>query len=138
MSLQKNRRCCSNKDISAVSRLRTIFADLPTLSAPGIPPRQNFVTTEHPPAQQSRRLRSSTDAQDESRNVLFLFATGIPVKGYHLRPQRCPRVQVLQEQMPQKRTSPLLQISIATNIDTDSSSQFKMKRNPRKLAWTKR
>jgi len=66
--------------------------------------------------------------------LLLLFAV-LPFEGYHIRPQRCENVPILQIEMSQERQSSLI-LCLLDSL-SDNFLQFKMKRNPRKLAWTK-
>lgn len=66
--------------------------------------------------------------------MLLLLAALLPVEGNHLRPERCSTLQILPQQMPQERT---ISLPSSPTSHTDGIKQFKMKRNPRKLKWTK-
>ena len=104
----------------------------------GMPPKNNRGGTLqlHSTLRLYKQLCAATQERsrhDENRDVLLLFSAGVPVQGYHLCAQRCARLPVLQVEMVGFRT-----LSRSRwKVNKRSHKNFKMKRNPRKLAWTK-
>ena len=73
----------------------------------------------------------------QDRNLLLLLTALLSLQRHHIRPERCESIPLLQIKMPQECMSNKYSCRPSRTSLTEQFTQFKMKRNPRKLAWTK-